>query len=187
MSAVLFGRYYAPEEYLALERAKLEGKAEYMDGQIHAMVGASRKHILITGNISNQLKGRPCETYLCDMRVKSAKPKAYFYPDISVVCGKPELEDSHNDTLTNPTVVLEVLSPSTEAFDRGGKFARFRQIDSLREYYLVSQDEPLIEQYVHQGDSWLLSEVSGLDAILRLGAINCALPLKAVYARVVAD
>lgn len=188
MSAVLFKHYYTPEEYLALEREKLEGKAEYIDGQIFAMAGASRKHILITVNIgrelSLQLKGRPGETYASEMRVKSTKSKAYFYPDISVVCGKPELEDSHNDTLTNPTLVIEVLSPSTEAFDRGGKFARYRRIESLLEYYLVSQDQALIEKYVRQGESWLLTEISGLDETVNLESIGCALAMKEVYDRV---
>jgi len=189
MSAVLSEHYYTPEEYLALEREKLEGKAEYIDGQIYAMIAASRKHILIATNIicelGMQLKGCPCEIYANDMKVKAAQSKAYFYPDLSVVCGQPELEDSHHDILLNPTILIEILSPSTEAFDRGGKFARYRRIESLREYYLVSQDEPLIEQYVRQGESWLLTEIAGLDATVNLAAIGCTLTLKEVYDRVV--
>jgi len=190
MSAVLSEpeHGYTPEEYLSLEREKLEGKAEYVDGQIYAMVGASRAHILIASNITKelvtQLKGRPCETYANDMRVKAARSKAYFYPDISVVCGKPELEDSHNDTLTNPTIVIEILSPSTEAFDRGGKFARYRRIESLREYYLVSQTEALVEKYVRQGEAWLFTEIAGLEATVQMESIGCELPLQEVYDRV---
>lgn len=188
MSAVLADKIYTPEEYLALERQKIDGKAEYVDGHIYAMTGASRKHNLITINIASmlhsQLRGRPCEAYANDMRVKAAKARSYFYPDLTVVCGQPELEDGHFDTLLNPTVLVEVLSPSTEAFDRGGKFTRYRRIASLQEYLLVSQDQALIEQYWRHNDVWILAEFSGLDALVKLEAIGCTLALREVYERV---
>lgn len=184
MSAVLAERLYSPEEYLALERAA-ETKSEYVDGYIYAMTGASRAHNLITLNIGaelhRQLKGRPCEAYLADMRVKAAKARSYRYPDITVVCGQPEFVDPRFDTLINPTVIIEVLSPSTEASDRGRKFAEYRGIPSLREYLLVSQDQPRIERYARQAEGWLLTVAEGLEAKMRLDAIDCALDLAEVY------
>ena len=170
MSALPDPKTYTAEEYLALERSSLEGKCEFVDGQIFAMAGASREHNLIGVNIvrelSNQLKGRPCEAYANDMRVKAAEAKGYHYPDIAVVCGKPEFEDGQMDTLLNPTVLVEILSSSTEAYDRGDKFSGYRKIHSLREYSLVSQDKPLIERYIRQGDAWVLTETEGLDGVV---------------------
>jgi len=184
MSAVLAERLYSPEEYLALERAA-ETKSEYVDGYIYAMTGASRAHNLVTVNISlrlgNQLLNRPCEIYVADMRVKAATARSYRYPDITVVCGQPEFEDPRFDTLTNPTVLIEVLSPTTEATDRGRKFAEYRGIPSLREYLLVSQDQPRIERYARQAEGWLLTVAEGLEAKVRLEAIDCALDLAEVY------
>ncbi len=184
MSAVLAERLYSPEEYLALERAA-ETKSEYVDGYIYAMTGASRAHNLVTVNISlrlgNQLLNRPCEIYVADMRVKAATARSYRYPDITVVRGQPEFEDPRFDTLTNPTVLIEVLSPTTEATDRGRKFAEYRGIPSLREYLLVSQDQPRIERYARQAEGWLLTVAEGLEAKVRLEAIDCALDLAEVY------
>jgi Uma2 family endonuclease len=184
MSAVLAERLYSPEEYLALERAA-ETKSEYVDGYIYAMTGASRAHNLVTVNISlrlgNQLLNRPCEIYVADMRVKAATARSYRYPDITVVCGQPEFEDPRFDTLTNPTVLIEVLSPTTEASDRGRKFAEYQRIPSLREYLLVAQDLPRIERYARQAKGWLLTVAEGLEAKVRLDAIDCALDLAEVY------
>ena len=187
MSAVLTQTHYTAEEYLALERCA-SYKSEFHDGQIYAMTGASRKHNLVSGNIyrelSLQLKKRPCEAYINDMRVKAAKAQGYHYPDIAVVCATPQFEDAHVDTLLNPTLLIEVLSPSTEAFDRGGKFAHYRKIESLQEYLLVAQDQPSIERYLRQGDVWVLSEAEGLDAVMPLESINCVLSLREVYDKV---
>jgi Uma2 family endonuclease len=187
MSAVLEQTHYTAEEYLTLERSA-SCKSEFHDGQIYAMTGASRKHNLITVNIgrelSQQLKKRPCEAYSSDMRVKAAEARSYHYPDIAVVCGKPQFEDSHVDTLLNPTLLIEVLSPSTEAYDRGGKFAHYRKIATLREYLLVSQDLPNIERYVRQGDVWILTEAVGLEASMPLESIDCILRLGEVYDKV---
>lgn len=188
MSAVPSKKTYAAEEYLALERQATDGKCELVDGQIYAMVGASRAHNLISINIAgelrNQLKHRPCEAYVNDMKVKLEDAKNYYYPDIVVVCGKPEFADAETDILLNPTVLIEVLSPSTEAYDRGGKFARYRHIPSLREYLLVSQDQPFIEHYVRQQEAWVLTDSEGLDAVVDMEAIGCKLALREVYDRV---
>lgn len=157
MSGALKQTRYSAEEYLALERSA-SIKSEFHDGQIYAMTGASRAHNLITINItrelSQQLKQRPCGAYINDMRVRADKARSYHYPDIAVVCGSPQFEDAQVDTLLNPTLLIEVLSPSTEAYDRGGKFAHSRKIESLREYLLVMQDQPDIERYLRQGEVW---------------------------------
>ncbi|MDT4330679.1 Uma2 family endonuclease [Methylomonas sp. MED-D] len=190
MSAVVKQTHYTAEEYLSLERSAAI-KSEFHDGQIHAMTGASREHNLITINIAGelrrQLKNRPCEAYVNDMRVKAAKARSYHYPDVAVVCGKPEFEDTQLDTLLNPTLLIEVLSPSTEAYDRGAKFADYRKIASLREYLLVIQDQPGIERYLRQGEVWILSESLGLDANVPLESIDCQLSLREVYDKVCED
>lgn len=187
MSAILAEKLYSPAEYLALER-NAEYKSEYVDGHIYAMTGASREHNVITFNIARelgiQLKDRPCEAYLADMRVKAAQARSYRYPDIAVVCGQPELEDQHFDTLLNPTLIIEILSPSTEANDRGRKFAEYQRISSLREYLLVSQDQARIERYARQDIGWLLTVAEGLDATVNLDAIGATLALREVYHKV---
>lgn len=190
MSAVLNPSHYTAEEYIARERSALY-KSEFHDGQIYAMTGASREHNLIAVNIAgelrDQLKKRPCEAYINDMRVKAAEARSYHYPDIAVVCGAPQFEDAHVDTLLNPTVLIEVLSPSTEAYDRGGKFTHYRKIPSLREYLLVAQDQPSIEHYVRHEDGWILTEAAGLDASVPLDSIACVLSLREVYDKVLDD
>jgi Uma2 family endonuclease len=190
MSALPAQRTYTAEEYLALERSSLEERCEFVNGQIFAMAGASREHNLIgvniAGELRSQLKGKPCEAYSNDMRVKAAEAKAYHYPDIAVVCGKPEFEDGKLDTLLNPTVLVEILSSSTEAYDRGDKFAGYRKIQSLREYLLVSQDKPLIERYVRQGDAWVMTETEGLEGVVNLETIGGVLAMNEVYDRVLA-
>jgi len=190
MSAVLTQTHYTAEDYLTLERRAFY-KSEFHNGQIYAMTGASREHNLVSGNIyrelSLQLKKRTCEAYSNDMRVKAAEANSYHYPDIAVVCGTPQFEDSHVDTLLNPTLLIEVLSPSTEAYDRGGKFAHYRKIATLREYLLVSQDQPSIERYARQGDVWILTEAVGLEASVPLESIDCVLSLREVYDKVLDD
>ena len=190
MSAILQQTLYSAEEYLTLERSA-SSKSEFHDGQIFAMTGASRKHNLVSGNIyrelSLQLKKHPCEAYVNDMRVKAAQANSYHYPDIAVVCGTPQFEDAQVDTLLNPTLLVEVLSPSTEAYDRGGKFAHYRKIDTLREYLLVAQDQPSIERYMRQGDVWILTEAEGLEASVPLESIDCVLSLREVYDKVLDD
>jgi Uma2 family endonuclease len=187
MSAVLTQTHYTAEDYLTRERSA-PYKSEFHDGQIYAMTGASRKHNLITVNIARelsvQLKQRPCEAYINDMRIKAVQAHSYHYPDIVVVCGTPQFEDAYVDTLLNPTLLIEVLSSSTEAYDRGGKFAHYRKIATLREYLLVTQDQPSIERYVRQDDVWILTEALGLEASMPLESIDCVLSLHEVYDKV---
>lgn len=177
-----------PEDYLALERSA-DFKSEYFDGEIFAMTGASEPHNTIVANtlseIRQQLKKRPCKVYANDMRVKVDPTGLYTYPDVVVVCGKARLEDAHLDTLLNPTLIVEVLSDSTEAYDRGRKFEHYRKLESLAEYVLIAQHQPHVESYRRQPDHhWLLTECSGLDGALRLESIDCELALAEIYDKV---
>jgi Uma2 family endonuclease len=176
------------QQYLEIER-RAEYKSEFLNGEMFAMSGASRAHNLIATNVtrelSGQLRGRPCETYASDMRVKVSETGLYTYPDVLVVCGEAEFEDAQVDTLLNPTVIVEVLSPSTEAYDRGEKFAQFRELASLREYVLITQDRPRIERFRRsEGQDWLFSAVDGLEESAHLTSIGCDLALADVYERV---
>lgn len=180
--------FYTPEQYLEIER-RAAFKSEYYAGQMFAMAGASREHNVITGNVirrlGNALDGRPCETYPSDMKVLVSASGLYTYPDVSVACGEPQFLDRQGDVLLNPLVIVEVLSDSTEAYDRGAKFALYQRIESLQEYVLVSQDRARVERYVRQpGGQWLYSRTDGLEAEVPLDALGCRLPLAEVYARV---
>ncbi len=179
-----------PEEYLAAERAA-ETKSEYIDGEVYAMSGASRRHNLISfnvgGELRSQLKSKPCEAYSSDMRVRIGR-RAYLYPDVVVTCGEPRFADDQVDTLVNPTLIIEILSPSTEGFDKGAKFDMYRTLDSLQEYLLVAQDQCHVIHYVRQSDNtWLLSETRDLSARLDLPSIGCSLPVAEVYDKVAFD
>ena len=183
--------YITPEEYLAIERAA-EYKNEYVNGEIFAMTGASRKHNLIAGNIfgelRQQLKGKPCEVYPGEMRVKAPAARSYVYPDVVVVCSEPQFEDGYFDTLLNPILVVEVLSKSTESYNRLAKSAYYRTIESLVEYLLVAQEEYRVEQYIKQADArWLLSDVRSLDSVIELQSIGCSLGLRDIYDRISVD
>ena len=175
------------EEYLAIER-KAETKSELIHGRMYAMSGASLAHIRITSNLvgafRDRLKGRDCDVLVADMRVKVADTGMYTYPDVSIVCEQPKLEDSHFDTLLNPLVIVEVLSASTEAYDRGAKFAHYRRLASLQAYVLVSQREPTVECFVRTGDGWTLTSATGLDAAIDIAPLGCTLQLSDVYERV---
>ena len=178
----------SPEAFLAFERASDE-KHEYRDGEIVAMSGARRAHNKISTNVSGliwqQLKGKDCESYTSDMRVWVPKSRLYTYPDIVVVCGEPEFVDDEFDTLLNPILIIEILSESTESYDRGEKFKNYRSIASLCEYVLISQTSPAIEKYVKHGDGfWMLTDASGLDASIELDSIKCQLSLADVYDKV---
>ena len=178
---------FTPEEYLARERKALM-KSEYRNGQVHAMPGASRAHNLITLHISGelyiQLRERSCEVYPSDMRVKVSATGLYTYPDVIVVCDEPRFDDTHFDTLLNPTVLIEVLSPSTAAYDRGEKFASYQKLDSLCEYILISQDSVRVEHYLRRDQEWDLTEFHSLTDVCQLPSIGCELSLKAIYAKV---
>jgi Uma2 family endonuclease len=179
---------YTPEEYLVIDRQS-DFKNEYLNGEIFAMTGASRKHNLITINVAtslnSQLKGRQCEVYANDMRVKVSSSGLYTYPDVVVVCGSPEFEDIEIDTLINPALIIEVLSKSTEGYDRGDKFGHYRKLESLLEYVLISQDKHHLEHYIRQSDNqWLLSEAGDLQARIDLPSIDCKLGLADIYDKV---
>ena len=181
--------YITPEEYLEIER-KAEFKSEYLHGEIFAMTGASRKHNLIAVNIvsalESQLRSKPCELYVSEMRVKVTAAGLYTYPDVAVVCGEPKFEDDYLDTLQNPTLLIEILSKSTERYDRIAKSDYYRKLDSLAEHLLVAQEEFRIEQYTRQPEGdWVLAETSSLEGVVELPSIGCSLRLIDVYNRVV--
>jgi len=176
-----------PEEYLALDRAA-ETKSEYYSGEVFAMKGATEEHNLVVGNLvrelGNRLRQSPCKVYPSDMRVQ-VPTGLYTYPDVSIVCAQPAFLGDRRDTLLNPIVLIEVLSGSTEAYDRGLKFEHYGAIPSLHEYLLVSTVRPRIERYRRQSDEgWLFDAAAGLESTLRLTAVNVELPLAEVYARV---
>ena len=179
---------YTVEEYLAFERASRDVKHEYYDGEIFAMAGASLPHNLVVGNLvtalNQRLRDRDCMVCPSDMRVQSPTG-LYSYPDVSIVCGTPELADEHNDTLLNPLIVIEVLSPSTEAYDRGKKFGHYKTISSLREYVLVAQDRTAIDHFARQDDGrWLMTSVNDLSSELVMPALDVAVSSGDVYAKV---
>lgn len=176
---------YTVEEYLALERVA-ETKSEFFDGEIFAMAGGSEAHNLIAGNLIGELhgalRGGRCRVYPSDMRVKTPTG-LYTYPDASVMCGKPEFEGDRQDILLNPVVIFEVLSPSTEAYDRGRKFQNYREIPSLMAYVLVSQDRTLMEQFARGADgAWAFTAAS--TGSLEIPALEIALNVEEIYAHV---
>lgn len=176
------------DEYLAFERAS-EVKHEYYDGEMFAMAGAKEAHNLIVANLigelQNALKSRGCRVYPSDMRFL-CPTGLWTYPDISVVCTQPEFEDANRETLLNPLSIIEVLSPTTEAYNRGRKFRHYQTIDSLQEYVLVAQERPQIDHFIRQPKSgqWLFTTVDDLGAAVALSAIECTIPLAEVYANV---
>ena len=184
MSSIAARTYLTPEEYIAAER-KATFKNEYLSGEIVAMSGASDTHNLITMNTSttlyNQLADRGCRVYASDMRVGISAGISYFYPNIAVTCDKPRFEDDVFDTLINPQVITEVLSDSTAGYDRGEKFIRYRQLESLQEYILISQDQVQVDHYLRQDKQWVLSEFSTLEDVLSLVSIGAELPLHQIY------
>ncbi len=184
MSTLTAQTYLTPGEYLTWER-KQPFKNEYHNGYIIAMSGASRAHNLITMNIANQfytqLVAQGCEIYPGDMRVQIRQPTSYFYPDIVVVCGEPRFEDDTFDTLINPVLIVEVLSPSTAAFDRGEKFEHYKQLDSLQEYMLISQNRVHVERYLRRDTQWIPTEFRKIDAVIHLLSNRCKLAMRDIY------
>jgi Uma2 family endonuclease len=172
-------------EYLEIER-RAEYKSEFLDGEMFAMSGGSSSHSLIKCNLIGEmrarLKGCPCMVYDSDMRVKVQAAGLFTYPDVSVACGKVQFEDERKDTFLNPTVIIEVPSESSEAYDRGKKFGLYRQLPSLREYLLVSQHKPHIEQYIRQDSGeWLLRDVVGLESKLSFPSIGITVDVAEIY------
>ena len=180
--------YLTPKEYLALERGA-EYKSEYLAGEIFAMAGTSERHNLIAGNVfaelHAQLRKRPCKVYFSDVRLKVNRTGLYTYPDVMVVCGETQFADDQQDMILNPTVIIEVLSESTEGYDRGKKFEHYRKLDSLSEYILIAQDRYHVERYVRQPDNqWLLAETDNVHDTLSLTSIACNLALADIYDKV---
>ncbi len=187
MSSQPQASFVTRQDYLVSERAA-EAKSEYYQGEVFSMGGASRRHNLIVANalvaIHDQLRQRKCEAYASDMRVKVEATGWYTYPDIVVVCDQPKFEDNAFDTLLNPSLLIEVLSPTTEAYDRGRKFEHYRKLPSLEQYVLISQDRCQLERFTRQTDGqWSLSEASDPNAMIELDAIDCRLKLSEVYNR----
>ena len=180
-----------PEEYLAADRAS-EFRSEYVDGEIFAMSGGSRTHARLISRVARELENAlddgPCHVSVSDLRLQVAPEGAYLYPDVMVSCG--ENPSDPNDMLTNPSLVVEVLSPSTERWNRVGKFAQYRRVQSLREYVLVSQDEMRVEWYTRRADGeWVYREVNGPEGICRLELLGVSLSLERIYrkSRITAD
>ncbi len=178
--------YFSPEEYLAFER-DARTKHEYLDGQIYAMAGGSPSHNQISfnaaGDLRQQIKGRNCRGYTADQKVRTDPQDLFSYPDITIVCGDPKFHDEKKDVILNPTVIIEVLSPTTEAYDRSEKFAQYRTIQSLRDYLLIAQDRPCLEHFVRQKGKrlWLYNVEAELTSSIWIESIKCELRLADVY------
>lgn len=176
------------EEYFEFERTS-ETKHEYFQGEIYAMSGGSLRHALIATNTSTalniQLRKTTCRVFQSDLRTQVASAGYYTYPDVLVVCGDPQFYEGRTDTVTNPVLIVEVLSPSTESYDRGKKFQHYRTLDSLQEYLVISQDSAHIERFTRQPDGdWLLHAADGLDDTLELLSVGCTLALSDIYDKV---
>lgn len=182
------GACFTPEEYIALERKALD-KHEFRDGKLFTMPGASRKHNLISINLSTeihiQLRDRDCEVYANDMRVLVQADGLYCYPDVVAVCGEPHFLDAELDTLTNPTLVIEVLSPSTQAWDRGEKYRRYQSVPSLQTIVFVAQDTMHVELKRREDDQWVSEAWSAPEAVVPLASIDCQIALRDIYEKVV--
>ena len=175
---------FTPQEYLTMER-EADYKSEYVSGEVFAMAGTSYKHTIIVSNLLRelglQLRGGPCRAVANDLRVLTQATGVYTYPDVVIVCGQPQFSDDYLDTLLNPTVLIEVLSDSTEAFDRGGKFAHYRRLESLQEYVLITQSLMRVEHFVRNGESRVMTELNTSEDALRLTSVNASVSLPDIY------
>ncbi len=181
-------KYYSPEEYLALEELA-DYRSEYYRGEIFAMAGGSANHNRIARNLvialETELEGKPCEAFITDMRLLVKKNGLYTYPDVMVVCGKLQFVKGRTDTLTNPGVIIEVLSESTKDYDRGAKFELYRAIETLQDYVLIDQSRVHVEYFHKLEDGrWLLTEFNELEAVLKLESVGMEMPLSQIYQRV---
>ena len=177
-----------PEQYLEIER-QAEVKSEYYDGEMFAMSGARQGHNLIVWNLAGelhqQLRNRPCEAYLSDMRVRVSATGLYTYPDTVIVCGEPQFLDETRDTLLNPKVIVEVLSPSTEAYDRGRKFELYRTIPSLIHYLLLVSERMSAELFTRQEEGgWLDTGATLPEDVIDLAAVGVRITLADLYEKV---
>ena len=177
-----------PDEYFAMEE-NAEYKNEYYHGEIFAMTGASFSHNLIAGNIFascyQSLHDSDCYIFMCDMRVQVDPAKHYAYPDMSIICEEIDFADGRDDTLSNPVVIIEILSESTRDYDRGSKFKAYRKINSLRDYILVDQYSFYVEYfYKNEHGKWVLEEYDNLNDAIKIKSINLELSLSTIYDRV---
>lgn len=179
--------YITPEDYLRAER-QAETKHEYYDGEIFAMAGASETHVSVVSNLvfllMSQLRKKPCKVYANDLRVRVSETGLYTYPDVVVLCKEGRFDDKQKDTLLNPGVIVEVLSGSTEAYDRGKKFEHYRRVESLTDYILVEQNSMHIEHYRRQDNGWLFTEAKGEEGVIRVENLDCELILAEVYEKI---
>ncbi len=180
--------HLTPEEYLEIER-KAEFKSEYCEGKMFAMAGASLAHTLVAGNafetLRQQLRPRGCQVVAADLRVRVGSTGLYTYPDLVAYCGEPQLLDQHMDTLLNPTLIVEVLSPSTEIYDRTRKWEQYQSIDALREYLLISSDRVHVDLFTRQPNGrWQVSSASRLEDTLELASVGCTLRVCDLYDKV---
>ncbi|WP_295383938.1 Uma2 family endonuclease [uncultured Thiodictyon sp.] len=177
------------DDWLAGERAALEDRNEYIDGKVRPKTGASAAHNAIVMNVAGQLwtqmKGRPCQVYANDMKVRIRAANAGTYPGLVAFCAEHEFQDDRTDMLLNPSLIVEVLSDSTEAYDRGGKFALYRQVPSLREYLLISQHQAQVDLYTRGADDrWILTDFNALTDSVYLPSVDCTLDLAEVYDKI---
>jgi Uma2 family endonuclease len=184
-------RYYTPEEYFALEE-RAECRSEYIDGEIFAMAGGTANHNRITTDtvlaLHSKLENKGCETFIHDLRVQLQANRRYSYPDVVIVCGKLEFVKNRKDTITNPLVIIEVLSDSTKDYDRGSKFAAYREIQTLREYILIEQDRVHIESFVKEEDgTWRLRDYDDVTSALPFTSLDSAIPIQTIYRRVTSE
>jgi Uma2 family endonuclease len=174
-----------PEQYLKIER-KAGFKSEYYAGEMFAMAGAMIAHNIISSNaislLGEQCRRRPCQVLGSDMRIKVSQTGLYTYPDVVALCGKPQLEDDHVDTLLNPDLIIEVLSPTTEAYDRGRKFEHYRTIPSLAQYVLIASDRISVDIYSRdQEGRWILTSASKPEDVVQLGSVECSMRIAYLY------
>jgi Uma2 family endonuclease len=182
-------QHWTPADYLAFERSHPD-KHEYVDGRVVLQAGGSRNHALIginvTSSLHQQLRARPCTVYGSDMRVAIPQARRYVYPDITVLCGPASFEDPCDDTLTNPTLIIEILSPSTERYDRGKKFQAYQTLESFQEYLLIAQDAIVVEHFVRRSDKlWTFEVITDPNAVMTLTSIECTLRLEDIYEKIV--
>ena len=176
------------EEYLTADRAA-SFRSEFVNGEVFAMSGGRLAHAQLISRIGRELEDAledgPCIVTVADMRLQIVAGESYVYPDVMVVCGEPAFAEGHRDILTNPSVVVEVLSESTEKWDRGGKFAQYRRVAGLREYVLVSQDAMRVEWFTREGDgAWTYREAVGPEGVVRLEGVGVSLDLGRIYRKV---
>lgn len=180
--------HFTPAEYLAME-ALADYKSEYYNGEIFAMSGGTVEHSRITMDcartLADAMGNQPCELFSNDLKIRIESSSSYYYPELSAVCGPPKFEDPKKTILTNPVLIVEVLSESTESFDRGKKFHRYQQISTLREYVLIAQSEAQIDVF-YKGENgiWMLHSYAGMDAVMKLQSLKIDVKLSDIYRRV---